>query len=261
MGSLLSIPKVGVRAWKVWLRDKDVFMKTYRTNFIPPILEPILYLFSLGFGLGLFVQEVEGVPYIKFIAPALLAISMMNTAFFECTYGSFVRMYYQKTFDAIIATPVSLEEVIAGELLWGATKSAINATIMLMVIVLFGLAQLPIALLVIPFSFLAGLLFSTIAMCFTSLTVSIDSLNYPIYLFITPMFLFSGTFFPFSVLPLQIQYFAKLFLPLVHVVVITRSFATGQINLTMIPSLAWIVIVSFALYALSINLMKKRLIM
>ena len=89
-----------------------MFMKTFKVNFFPPLLEPIFYLVALGFGLGTFVQNIEGQRYIQFIAPALVCISVMYSSFFECTYGSFVRMYYQKTFDAIIATPISIEEEI-----------------------------------------------------------------------------------------------------------------------------------------------------
>src|SRR3990170_2994522 len=112
-----SLPNLTYRVWKVWRRNFDVFMKTVKVNFLPSLLEPILYLVALGFGLGALVNTVDGVSYVKFIAPALVAISVMNGSFFECTFASFVRMYYQKTFDAIIATPVSVEEVIAGELL------------------------------------------------------------------------------------------------------------------------------------------------
>jgi len=195
-------------AWKVWQRNRDVFFKTYLVNFLPPFVEPVLYLLALGYGLGLFVGEIDGVPYVSFIAPALLAISMMNSSFFECTYSSFVRMYYQKAYDAMVATPLSIEDVIAGELLWGATRSLIYTTAMLVVLIAFGVVALPSSLLVIPFSFLAGLLFSGIAMCFTAISPSIDTLNYPAFLFITPMFLFSGTFFPLSVLPGPIQVFA-----------------------------------------------------
>lgn len=117
-----ALPRLSNRVWKVWHRNKDVFMKTYKVNFLPPLLEPILYLFALGFGVGSFIDVIEGMSYPQFIAPALISISIMNSAFFECTYGSYVRMYYQKTFDAIIATPLSIEEVITGELLWGATR-------------------------------------------------------------------------------------------------------------------------------------------
>ena len=117
-----SIPKITYRVWKVWRRNADVFVKTIGVNFLPSLLEPIFYLLAFGFGLGGFIPEINGQPYLNFIAPALVAISLMNGSFFECTYGSFVRMYYQKTFDAIVATPVSVEEVVAGELLWGATR-------------------------------------------------------------------------------------------------------------------------------------------
>src|SRR5512136_2778646 len=184
-------------------------MKTYKVNFFPPLLEPIFYLLALGFGLGGFIgQSIGGLPYIKYIAPALVSITIMYSAFFECTYGSFVRMYYQKTFDAIISTPISIEEVIAGELLWGATRSLIGATIVLIVVGAFGLVSSPFSLLIPLVAFATGLTFSAIGMCFTSLAHNIDFFNYPQFLFITPMFLLSGTFFPITVLPSYVQAFA-----------------------------------------------------
>jgi lipooligosaccharide transport system permease protein len=255
-----ELPLLSNRMWKVWHRNKDVFMKTYKVNFIPPLLEPILYLFALGFGVGSFIDVIEGMSYPQFIAPALISISIMNSAFFECTYGSYVRMYYQKTFDAIIATPLSIEEVITGELLWGATRSLIYATIVLIVIAAFGLIELPSGLLIIPFSFIAGFLFATIGMCFTAISPNINSLSYPTFLFITPMFLFSGTFFPLSLLPESIQYFALAVLPLTHVVSIVRALTLANFSGFLLVSFAWIVLVSLVLFVLSVNLMKRRLI-
>ncbi len=257
----LPVPVPTRRAWKVWQRNRDSFFKTYLVNFLPPFIEPVLYLLALGYGLGMFVGEIDGIPYVSFVAPALLAISMMNSSFFECTYSSFVRMYYQKVYDAMVATPLSIEDVIAGELLWGATRSLIYTTAMLVVLAAFGVVALPSSLLVIPFSFLAGLLFSSIAMCFTAISPSIDTLNYPAFLFITPMFLFSGTFFPLSVLPQPIQLFALAFLPLAHVVAVTRSLALASISPPVfLPSLAWIGVVCAVLFFVSIHLMKKRLV-
>ncbi|HQL59410.1 MAG TPA: ABC transporter permease, partial [Methanoculleus sp.] len=211
------------RVWSVWRRNRDAFLKTYRVNFIPPFVEPVLYLLALGFGLGTYIESVDGIPYPVFIAPALVSISVMYSSFFECTYSSFVRMYYQKTFDAIIATPVSIDEVIAGEMFWGATRGMIYAALMLPVLLLFGVVAMPSSLLLIPFAYLAGLLFATIGMCFTAITPGIDALNYPAFLFITPMFLFSGTFFPLDLLPEPIRYFALAVLPLTHVVSINRA--------------------------------------
>jgi len=248
------------RTWKVWLRNKDVFMKTYKVNFIPPFIEPLLYLFALGFGLGLYVGKFEGVSYAAYIAPALIAISSMYSAFFECTFGSYVRMYYQKTFDAIICTPLMIDEVIAGELLWGATKSTINCSIILLVISVFGLVNPTWAILVIPFSFLSGIIFAGLAMCFTAIVPNIDSFNYPTYLLITPMFLFSGTFFPVTIMPTPIRILAETLLPLTHVVRILRGLTFGHLGLDMFYSLVWILAVSSLLFVLSINLMHKRLI-
>jgi lipooligosaccharide transport system permease protein len=258
--SLFRVPKLSYRAWKVWMRNKDVFMKTYKTNFLPSLLEPVLYLLALGFGLGSFVQPINGEPYIQFIAPALVAVSMMYSSFYECTFASFVRMYFQKTFDAIIATPVTIEEVITGEILWGATKSLINSSIVLAVIVVFGVVPSPLFLLIPPVSFLVGLLFSSIAMCFTAIVPNIDSFNYPNFLFITPMFLLSGTFFPLTSMPQILQVAATVLLPLTNAVNVTRALALGNIQLSILFNLAWMLIVTPVFFILAINLMKKRLI-
>jgi lipooligosaccharide transport system permease protein len=258
--SLLRPPALTRRTWRVWERNRFVFVRTFRVNFLPPLLEPILYLLSLGYGLGVFVNDINGIPYPEYIAPALLAISIMNAAFFETTYSSYVRMYFQKTFDAIIATPLSIEEVITGEILWGATRSLINATIMLPVLVVFRVVDLPLSLLVLPFALLDGFLFASIGMCFTAATPNIETLNLPTFLFITPMFLFTGTFFPLTILPVAIQVIAYVFLPLTHVVLITRMLTLSQVTPQILTSLLWIAVVAALAFVLAVNLMKKRLI-
>ena len=244
-----------------------MFTKTIKVNFLPSLLEPILYLLAFGFGLGGFIPSIQGQPYIDFIAPALVAIAIMNGAFFECTFGSFVRMYYQKTFDAIVATPVSVEEVVAGELLWGATRSTANATIVLAVIAIFGLIKSPLFLVVVPFAFFGGLMFGSIAMCFTALAPNIDFFNFPTYLFMTPMFFLSGTFFPLTSLPYAAQVAAMAVLPLTHLVNITRAVVTTHvepilglnIEVLLLISLAWIITAGVFFFIVCINLMKKRL--
>ena len=260
MTTLLSIPKISRRAWMVWRRNFDVFITTWKVNFFPPFVEAFLYLFAIGLGIGTYVGMIDGVPYVRFIAPAILAISIMNSAFFECTYGSYVRMYYQKSFDAMIATPLSIEEVIAGELLWGATRSLISVAVMLPVFAAFGVISFPASLLILPIAFLGGLMFAGIAMCFTAITPSIDTLNYPMFLFITPMMLFSGTFFPLTLLPQAIQYAALVFLPLTHIVALARMFTLPAFSWMFFVSFAWISIVTIFFCVLAINLMRKRLI-
>jgi lipooligosaccharide transport system permease protein len=251
----------------VWHRNFDVFTKTIAVNFLPSVLEPILYLLAFGYGLGGFIPSIRGQSYIAFIAPALVAISVMNGSFFECTFASFVRMYFQKTFDAIVATPVSVEEVVAGELLWGATRATINTTIVLAVVAAFGLVSSPLFLLVIPFAFFGGLMFASMAMCFTSVAPNIDFFNFPSFLFLTPMFFLCGTFFPLTSLPVAAQGIATAVLPLTHVVNITRGLLTGHLEpilglnpaaLTAV-SLVWVIAITLFFFVLSINLMKKRL--
>ena len=262
-----TIPKLTYRVWKVWHRNFDVFTKTIKVNFLPSLLEPILYLLAFGFGLGGFIPSIQGQSYIAFIAPALVAISIMNGSFFECTFASFVRMYFQKTFDAIVATPVSVEEVVAGELLWGATRATFNTTIVLAVVAAFGLVSSPLFLLVIPLAFFGGLMFASMAMCFTSVAPNIDFFNFPSFLFLTPMFFLCGTFFPLTSLPTAAQGAALAVLPLTHIVNLTRGLVTGHLEpiLGLSPaaliaiSLVWVITVAVFFFILCINLMKKRL--
>ena len=262
-----TIPRLTYRVWKVWHRNFDVFTKTIKVNFQPSLLEPILYLLAFGFGLGGFIPSIQGQSYIGFIAPALVAISVMNGSFFECTFASFVRMYFQKTFDAIVATPVSVEEVVAGELLWGATRATFNTTIVLAVVAAFGLISNPLFLLVIPLAFFGGLMFASMAMCFTSVAPNIDFFNFPSFLFLTPMFFLCGTFFPLTSLPVAAQGVAIAVLPLTHIVNLTRGLVTGHLEpiLGLSPaaliaiSLVWVIAVAVFFFILSINLMKKRL--
>jgi len=111
--------KISKRFIHVWQRDLKVYKKTWKINFIPPLLEPLLYLLAFGLGLGAMVGKINyhasEISYVAFIAPALISITIMYNAFFENTYVSFVRMYYQKTFDSMMATPLSMEDVITGE--------------------------------------------------------------------------------------------------------------------------------------------------
>src|SRR5262249_4517398 len=152
----------------VWRRDLQVYRTTLWTNAIPPIFEPILYLFAFGAGVGTLIGKPipyagHEASYIAFIAPGLIAMTIIVWGFFETLYSSFIRMYYQKTFDAIVATPLSLGDVIAGEILWAATKATGASVLMLGVISLFRVLE-PTALLVVPFSALAGLFFAALGM-------------------------------------------------------------------------------------------------
>lgn len=254
---------VGYRCLYVWRRDFDVYMKTWKVNFIPPLLEPVFYLVAFGSGLGTLVHSVEyggrDVSYAAFIAPGVIAITILFQGFFECAYGSYIRMYYQKSYDAIVATPVSLEEVVTGEVLWGATKSVIGAVLVCLVVILFGYAP-PYALAaVVPIAALSGLLFASMSMCFTGIVPNIDSFNYPVFLLITPMFVFSGTFFPTEALPGWGRTVAE-FLPLTHVANLCRGLTLGNWTPRLLVDALWLAGLAIVLFPLSVHLMRKRII-
>ncbi len=246
------------RAFRVWQRNFKVYTKLYKSSIVLNFIEPTLYLIALGLGLGAFVKEINGVPYINFIAPGIIAYSSMFAATFECTYGTFVRMTYQKTFDAILATPVNLDDLVAGELMWAATKSLFYGTIIMIVISLFGLVDSPFIVFIIPILFLSGLLFAVISMIFTAIVPGIDSFNYFYTLFMTPMFLFSGIFFPLDSLPPVVSKIA-FFTPLYHLVNICRSLSSGSLNKT-IWEIIWIFVVVTLFAPYSFRLMRKRVI-
>lgn len=254
---------VSRRFIRVWHRNLIVYRKIWLVNFLTPLLEPLLYLAAFGIGLSALIGSVrvEGMElsYVVFITPSLLAITMMYNAFFENTYTSFVRMYYQKTFDAMLATPLSLDEVITGEIMWGATKSLIATVIMLSVVSAFGLVRYPEGLLVIPLSFLGGIAFGAIGMVFTGVIPSIDMFNLPIFLFISPMFLFSGTFFPMEGLPVWAQKLALLF-PLTHLVQASRWLCLGVFRVEILWGLAYLVACCLVFFPLALIVMKRRLI-
>ena len=249
--------------FNVWLRNWTVYRQNWKIGFLAPILEPLFYLLAFGYGLSALVGRIRDqgaeVSYTAFIAPALIAINIMNNAFFENTYSSFVRMYYQKTFDAMMATPLSVDEIITGEIVWGAAKSVFSTMIMMAVISLFGLISYPSGLLLIPLAFVGGMAFGAIGMYFTGIVPHIDLFNLPFFLFITPMFLFSGTFFPVENLPPWAQYMAMA-LPLTHLTLLARSLCYSRFEGDMLWSLACLIAFGAIFFPLALRKMRQRLI-
>jgi lipooligosaccharide transport system permease protein len=246
------------RAYRVWQRNFTVFTKLYKSSLALNFVEPVVYLWALGMGLGAYVKEINGIPYINFIAPGMIASSAMFAAVYETTYGTFVRMTFQKTFDAILATPVNIYDLVAGELMWGAFKSVLYGTIIMIVISAFGLVDSAAVIAVLPFLFISGIIFAEISMVFVAIVPGIDSFNYFYTLFMTPMFLFSGIFFPLDNLPPLVTKIA-FFTPLYHMVNVCRSFAQGNI-LAVWQDMLWLVVVAAFLAPYPFRMMKKRIV-
>jgi lipooligosaccharide transport system permease protein len=260
---MIQLDAISWRFVKVWQRNFVTFQKIWKINFITPLLEPLLFVAAFGLGFAGWVGEVRyggaEMGYTAFIAPALIASAVMNNAFFETTYASFVRMYYQKTFDGMLATPLSIEEIILAEIVWSASKAAAAAAIMLGVLSLFGYVALPAGLLAVPLAFLGGVAFGAIGLFFTGIIPTIEMFNLPIFLFVTPMFLFSGTFFPVSNLPMWARPAAFAF-PLYHLVELTRLVCLGRCETVPALSLAYLVLFAALFTALALMCMRRRLI-
>jgi lipooligosaccharide transport system permease protein len=263
MNNTCLLKNISYRAWYMWRRNVDVSLVTWKTNVIPPLLEPVLYILAFGIGLGAYVQKISfdgrAYDYLTFLAPGMIAVGIMFHSTFDTMYGAFVRLRYQKTFDAVITTPLSAEDILAGEILSGATKGVFAGTAILLIVTLFGLASYPSSLVILPLSALAGLMFASFGLLFAAMAPYIDNLNLPIFLFINPMFLFSGTFFPLYGMPAPVKIVAN-FLPLTHLVNIVRAATFGRLNTALFWDLLYILVLTAAIIYISIRKMKTRLI-
>jgi lipooligosaccharide transport system permease protein len=168
-------------------------------------------------------------------------------------------MYYYKTFDAMMATPLTVEEIITGEIVWGATKALIATAIMMAVLSGFGLIRYPEGLLLLPLAFLGGIAFGAAGMVCTAIVPNIELFNLPVFLFVTPMFLFGGTFFPIDNLPLWAQRTAA-FMPLTHLVDLARTFSRGRIDASALPGLGYLILFAAIAFPMAIHRMRRRLI-
>ncbi len=259
----VQLSNITWRFLRVWRRDAIVYRRIWKVNFLVPLFEPAFYIISFGLGMSGLVEQVRyagaSYSYIEFMAPALVATAMMWNSFFETTYASFVRMYYQKTFDGILATPLSLEEIVLGEIFWAATKAVGAATIMLAVLTPLGFVAFPAGLAIIPLALLGGLAFAAAGMFFTGITPSIDMFSLPVFLFITPMFLFSGAFYPVHNLPVWAQAMTWLF-PLFHLVELTRGLALGRMESVPVLNVLYLLAFTAVFTYLGMRSMRRRMI-
>jgi lipooligosaccharide transport system permease protein len=253
---LLFSPK---GAYRFWQRNAFIFRRIFPESIAVNFLEPVIYLLAMGFGIGAYLTTIGGLPYLTFVATGLVATAAMFGATFECTYNAYVQMYYEKVYDGAITTPLGIEDVVVGEILWGATRSVLYGTVFLIVIALFGTVRSPLALLIPPLFFLSGLMFSVIAMTFTSVNPNIDFFPFYFALFVTPMFMFSGIFFPLDALPPWVGTAAWLG-PLSHVVRLCRALTLGTLEARHAWDLGYMLVVTAAMFPLPIVLMRRRLI-
>ena len=220
----LALPAFSLRFVHVWRRNRLVWRKLAIPSMLGNLADPMLYMLGLGYGLGAMLPEVGGMSYIAFLAAGTLCSSTMMSASFEAMYSGFSRMHVQKTWDAIINAPVTLDDVVLGEAVWAASKSFLSGMAVLIVAWALGLVVFPLALFTIPLVFLTGLAFASLGLIITALSPSYDFFMYYFTLAITPMMLVCGVFFPVEQLPAWLQGVAQV---LPHLLVIAAYAAIG----------------------------------
>ena len=211
----------------VWQRNLLVWVKLLGPAMLYNVGEPLLYLLALGYGLGALVGEVDGLSYPVFLASGIVSSSAMMTASFEGMYSAYTRMDVQKTWDAILATPLEVRDVVLGETLWAGTKSLISVAAILVVAAALGLVHSWGVLLILPVVLLTGVCFAALALVVTAFARNYDFFLYYTTLVITPMMLFSGVFFPMEGMPVILRWAVQA-LPLSHAVEIVRPLMTDR---------------------------------
>lgn len=252
-------PRLSLRFVPIWQRHFLVWRKLALPSVLGNLADPMIYLFGLGFGIGMLVPEVAGVPYITFLAAGMVCYSTMNSASFESLYSSFSRMHVQKTWDAILNAPVELDDILLGELAWAASKAFLAGAAILLVVTMFGFTEARYALWVLPLIVLVGLTFAALGLIVTALAPSYDFFMYYFTLFITPMTLLSGVFFPIDQLPAGVRILTDV-LPLTHAVHIARPLLLGQIPHSIVTHLLVLVAYGVTGFWVALALTRRRLL-
>ena len=255
----LTPPRIRRGAMAVWRRNVLVWRRLIGPAMVMNFGEPALYLLGLGYGLGFFIGEMADMPYLMFLASGIIASSAMTTATFEGMYSVFTRMVPQRTYEAILATPLEIDDVIAGEMLWCGTKSLISGVAILAVAAAIGVVDGWQALWVLPIVFLTGLCFAGPAIMMSAIAGSYDFFNYYFVLALTPMLLVSGVFYPIETLPEVVQNLVQI-LPLPHAVALTRPLMAGLPLETPLLHLGVLGAYAVISYYLAVVLVRRRLV-
>ena len=256
-------PPLGSRLFAVWYRHVRVYTRNIFSNGLPPFLEPLIFLVGIGIGLGTYISHMEGFSFIEYLASGLLVTTAMFTAAFECSFGTFIRLEYQKTYDGMLSAPITVNNLLVGEILWAGTKGFFFTMAVLLVISVFRIIPLGMSLLSPVIGFLTGTMFATLSLLVTSFVKNINHFNFYFSGFISPMFFFSGVVFPVENLPLVVRPLSEV-LPLTHAVRLTRVLCLGpemsaglwQIGFDVAYLILFTVIFGFW----SIKRLKKRLV-
>lgn len=245
----------------VWYRHARVYCKTLLANAAPPVLEPLFFFVAISFGLGahLIRADFGGMDYPAYVASGMVAASAMFTAIFETTIGTFVRLVYQKTYDAMLGTHLRVSEMFIGEMLFAATKGAVFSTIVLLLTMAFGVRPPAWCVLVPLVGFVTAYLFAAIGLIVTSYVRLINNFAFFLSGIITPLFYFSGTFFPVRGHFLVLDVIASL-LPLTPCVELSRALFKAEFTSSTALHLGILVLYVVVTHVIALRRMTRRVL-
>jgi lipooligosaccharide transport system permease protein len=249
------------RIYHVFFRNLMSYKRFVLTTFLVSLVQPLFYLITFGVGMGAYMGAFGGKPYLYFLVPGVLISSVMMSSTFECLYGTFVKIVHEHLYDALIATPVSAEDAVAGDIAWASFRGLVSGTLMLAVAGAMGILPVSVlSVLVLLLVMLAvGIMFGSLGMVVTSKAPNFDFFNYYTELVITPMLFFSGVFFPLTNFPGWMKTLSQ-FLPLTHAVAISRAAFSGEYPPSLLLNVAVVVGLGAVSFVAGIRMMKKRLI-
>jgi len=257
---VVPYPRLWRRLYSVWYRHMRVYTRNLVSNGLPPFLEPLLFLLGIGLGLGKYVTEsMEGLAYIEFLGTGLLVTTAMFTASFECTYATFIRLEYDKVYDGMLAAPITVNNLIVGEILWAGTKGFFFSFAVLCVLTCFQIVHLPEAPLAPVVGFLTGVMFASMSLLVTSFVKTINHFNFYMTGFLSPMFFFSGVVFPVSNLPTSVRFMAEV-VPLTHAVRLVRATCTNAYPVGLLADLAYVGVFIVVVGTLAVRRLRRRLV-
>lgn len=247
------------RFWTVWRRNNLVWRKHITSTLIGNLGQPLLFLLAMGYGLGKEVGPINGLTYLQFLGPGLACSAVMYSAAFETTYGAYTKLAIQKTYEAILVTPLGVTDIVMGEIFWGASKGLLSGIIMLAALPLFGVWPSPWTFALLPLLFLAGVFFAALGLIMTALASSYEFFNYFISLVLTPFFLFSGIFFSLHTIPDTARTVFEL-LPLTPVVTLSRMFCYGRFDQPWLLKIIGLFCLTVFTCQIAVFLIRRRLV-
>jgi lipooligosaccharide transport system permease protein len=240
-------------------RDVTLFGRYWQSTTFSSIVQPLIYLLAFGLGLGSFVHHVGHLEYVQYVATGIVATAVLFASAFPGMFNTFVRWKFQRTYDAMLATPIDVEELITGEVLWISLRAAVYSVAPLLVAILFGLPP-TFGMLLVPFvGFVTGVGFACFGVCIAAWAKTIENFNYVTSAVLTPMFLVAGTFFPITSFPIGLRIIAELN-PLYHCVQLVRDAALDELALVDLWHAAYLIVFAFGLWRLAVRMLGRKLI-